>query len=117
MDARSIEILEQLKSEVWWPWDRRGDTDGGYNLRPQRPVRLGQTQEEHDAATEAYQRGVAEYDAAPTINLNRWGRLLGELKALNPTNPDVQKLRDMYQRIQTWHNTQNKSLWLEAMLR
>ena len=117
MDAHSIEILTQLKTEVWWPWDRRGNTDGGYNMRPLRPLRLGRTQEDYETATKDYERGVVEYEASPAINKNRWGSLIEELQALNPENPDVQRLQDMYQRIQTWHNTQNRSLWLEAMLR
>ena len=54
MDARSAEILEQLKAEVMFPWDRRGDREGGYNVRPQRPGRLGMTLDDYNAAQVEY---------------------------------------------------------------
>ena len=89
MDARSIEILQQLKAEVWWPADHIGGPAGDFERDPDHP----------------------------SINKARWMRMLGELTALNPMNRDVKKLRGIYDRLETAHNRQNRNMWLEAMLR
>ena len=89
MSARSVEILQQLKAEVWWPPDRLG------------------------AAGAAYDRD----DDNPDRNDNRHARMLGELQVLNPRGRTVVQLVRQYRKPWVLENTRTKDLLLEAMLR
>ena len=89
MDARSVEILQQLKAEVWWP-----------------PDRLGAVGMEYDRD-----------DDNPDRNDNRHARLLGELQVLNPRTRKVVQLVRQYRKPWVLDNTRTTNLLLEAMLR
>ena len=110
MDARSIEILQQLQAEVNWAADWAVGDDGTLYLPKRQQLPWNATNEERMAAS-------AERWVNPAINRNRWLRLIGELTALNPLNRDVKLLKTIYERPFTFHNTANKRQWLEAMLR
>ena len=116
MDARSAEILGQLKAEVMFPWDRRGGSSGGYNVRPQRPDWLGMSARDYDAATEEYERGVAEYEASPNINQQLWRGLVGELCTLMPEYPGTVELWRLYHKIDTYTVKRERAALLDAML-
>ena len=110
MDSRSIEILQQLQAEVGWALDWAVGDDGTLYLPRREQLPWNATNEKRIAAS-------ATRWTNPAINKNRWLRLIEELTALNPQNPDVRRLKGLYGRPFTFHNTQSKKIWLEAMLR
>ena len=116
MDARSAEILEQLKAEVMFPWDRRGDREGGYNVRPQRPGRLGMTLDDYNAAQVEYAERYANYCTAPNINQQLWRGLVGELCTLMPEYPGTVELWRLYHKIDTYTVKRERAALLDAML-
>ena len=116
MDARSVEILEQLKAEVMFPWDRRGNRDGGYNFRPQAPRGTGMALEDYTLARVEYDARYAEYCAAPNINRQLWHGLVDELSALIPEYPGTGELWRLYHKIDTYTVKRERAALLDAML-